>query len=298
MSKTIPKVAIITRTKDRPLFLERAIQSVHAQTLTDFVQVIINDAGDPAPVEALIEKYKDLTKGRVKVIHNTESHGMEAASNKAIKSVGSTYVAIHDDDDTWHPEFLERTVTLLDEQNAQGVAVRTDKVVEEIAADGNAIKQLTTEPWMPELRAINLYRQCIDNQMTPITFVYRRSVFDEIGYYDEELPVLGDWDFGIRFLQKHDVEFLDPGFALANYHHRKFVAGATGNSNFGSGQERHRYYANKLMNKYFRQELAEGRLGVGYIMSQQRYAQNYLSRLTHKVVPGFIASRLKRRAEK
>ena len=298
MSNKIPKVAIITRTKDRPLFLERAIQSVHGQTMTDFVQVIINDAGDPAPVDALIEKYKGLTKGRVKVIHNTESHGMEAASNKAIKSMESTYVAIHDDDDTWHSEFLERATALLDEQNAQGVVVRTDKIIEEITTNGNEIRRLTAESWMPELRAVNLYRQCIDNQMTPITFIYRRSVLGEIGYYDETLPVLGDWDFGIRFLQKYDVEFLDPGFALANYHHRKFVAGAAGNSNFGSGQERHRYYANKLMNKYFRQELAEGRLGVGYIMSQQRYTQNYLSRLTHKVMPSFIASRLKRRAER
>lgn len=291
---TSPKVAVITRTKDRPLFLERAIKSVHEQTFTDFVHVIINDAGDRTPVDELVAKYADLTKGRVKVIHNTESHGMEAASNKAIKSAESDYVAIHDDDDTWHPEFLGQTVKLLD-RGAMGVVARADKITEEVAAEGKSIRIVKVEPWMPDIRVINLYRQCIDNQMTPITFIYRRSVLDEIGYYDEELPVTGDWEFGIRFLQKYDVEFLDPGYALANYHHRKFVAGVNSNNSFGSGTEKHRYYTNKVMNKYLRQELTDGRLGVGYIMSKLKYDQGNTARLVKSVLPGFVVDRLKKR---
>lgn len=294
MPSNTSTISIITRTKDRPLFLERALKSIHEQTFTDFVHVIINDAGDPKPVEELLEKYTDLTKGRVKVIYNTESHGMEAASNKAIKSVDSAYVAIHDDDDTWHPEFLEQTVRLL-EDGAQGVVARADKVTEEITEAGKSIRQIKVEPWMPDMRVVNLYRQCIDNQMTPITFIYRRSVLDEIGYYDEDLPVTGDWEFGIRFLQKYDVEFLDPGYALAYYHHRKYVSGATSNNSFGNGTEKHRYYTNKVMNKYLRQELAEGRLGVGYIMSKLKYDQGNTARLVKSVLPGFVVDRLKKR---
>jgi glycosyltransferase involved in cell wall biosynthesis len=286
-------VAVITRTQNRPLFLERAIKSIHNQSFTDFVHVIINDAGDPGPVDALVEKYKDLLGDRVKVIHNAESHGMEAASNKAIKSVNSEYIAIHDDDDTWHKDFLKLAVIKLKEVDAVGVVVRTDKVTEQVSADGNKIAKVKSEQWMPDLRVINLYRQCIDNQMTPITFLYKRVVFDKIGYYDESLPVLGDWDFGIRFLQKYDVEFLDPGYALAFYHHRNYMAGSTSNNSFGDGNERHRYWSNKLMNKYLREELANGRLGVGYIMSQLKYNQGYLSAMIKNVLPKFIVARLR-----
>lgn len=297
MDSRIPEVAIITRTKDRPLFLERAIKSVHTQSLTDFVHVIINDAGDPGPVDDLLEKYQDLTKGRVKVIHNTESHGMEAASNKAIKSVASTYVVIHDDDDTWHKDFLKSAVAKLEQTDAMGIVVRTDKVTERVSADGNSIERLKTERWMPDLKTVNLYRQCIDNQMTPITFLYKREAYDAVGGYDESLPVLGDWDFGIRFLQKYDVEFLDPGHALAFYHHRKFVPGGAGNNSFGDGTERHRYWSNRLMNKYLRQELAEGRLGVGYIMSQLRYNQSSMAEMIKRLLPKFVVSRLKNRVQ-
>lgn len=290
-------VAVITRTKNRPLFLERAIISVHNQTYEDLVHVIINDGGDSVPVEALIKKHQELTKGRVQVIHNKVSRGMEAASNKAIKSVESAYIAIHDDDDTWHPEFLDQAVRKIDESRAMGVVVRTDKVTERVSDDGRNIKKLKVEQWMPDIRVINLYRQCIDNQMTPITFLYRRSVFDEIGYYDESLPVLGDWDFGIRFLKKYDVEYVDPGFALANYHHRKYVPGAASNNSFGSGVEKHRYYSNKLMNKYLREEISKGELGVGYIMSKLKYDQSYLATMAKKLLPGYFVDRIKRRVQ-
>jgi len=291
MSK-MPKVLVVTRTKDRLLFLERALRSVQLQTMTDFVQVVINDGGEQAPVDELTKKYNPE---RIRVIHNKASKGMEAATNKAVKSVESEYIAIHDDDDTWHPEFLEQTVKLLDESGAMGIVVRTDKVTEAVV--DNRIKILKTEPWMPDMKVINLYRQCIDNQMTPITFIYRRKVLDEIGYYDESLPVLGDWDFGLRFLQKYDVEFLDPGYALAFYHHRRYIEGVAGNTNFGNGHEKHRYYTNRILNKLLRQELAEGRLGAGYIMSQLRYERSYNAKLVQKALPGFVAKRLKHRVQ-
>ena len=285
------KVAIITRTKDRPKLLERTMRSVHEQSFFDFIHVVINDGGDKESVDQLTAQYGS----RVKVIHNDKSEGMEAASNKAIKSVDSRYVAIHDDDDTWHPEFLERTVKHLEGSGIKGVVVRTDKIMEELQDDGSATFISSTQ-WLPDVKAINLYRQCIDNQMTPITFIYRRDVFNEIGYYDESLPVCGDWDFGIRFLQKWDVDFLDPGFALANYHHRKFKRGVEGNTSY-AGNDKARYYTNLLMNKYLREELAEGRLGVGYIMSKLRYDQHEKAEMIRRVLPSFVTKRLKKRVQ-
>jgi len=284
-------VAVITRTKDRPKLLERAVKSIHAQSFSDYIHVIINDGGDKGAVERLTAPYGE----RIVVIHNEVSNGMEAASNKAIKSVGSRYVAIHDDDDTWHAEFLERTVRHLEETKAMGVVVRTDKVTEELQADGSAA-HIKIEQWLPDVKAVNLYRQCIDNQMTPITFIYRREVFDEIGYYDESLPVCGDWDFGIRFLQKWDVDFIDPGFALANYHHRTFKPGVEGNTSY-AGNDKARYYTNFLMNKYLRQELSEGKLGVGYIMSKLRYDQHEKAEMVRRILPGFVTKRLKKRIQ-
>lgn len=277
-----PKVAVITRTKDRPLLLERAIKSIHHQTMSDFVHVIINDAGDQQVVEKLLKKYAALTKGRVKLIHNNTSHGMEAASNKAIKSVDSTFIAIHDDDDSWHPTFLEKTTAHLEATGAQGVIVTTDKIDEEIV--GNKVKILSTTRWYPELRAISLYKQCLDNYATPITFLYRRSVFKTVGYYDESLPVAGDWDFALRFLLKYDIDFLLTEEALANYHHRSTAVGIDQNSVFVNGGSLHEQKINLLANKYLREELKNKYLGVGYIMNAMRVDQKLMSDSTERII--------------
>jgi len=263
--------------------------------MDDFIHVIYSDGGNSDEVNAVLAEYEHLTKDRVFVIHGEGSNGKEdSLFNRAIRAVDSTYVALHDDDDTWHPEFLERTVEVLEHTKGNGIVVRTDKVIEKI--DGDRIEAVKTERWMPDLKYINLFRQCTENQMTAITFIYRRDAYETVGGYDDNLAVCGDWDFGIRFLLHTDVEYLDPGFALAFYHHRKYKKGAEGNTS-GTGVDRFAYYTNYLLNKYLRDELKDGRLGVGYIMSQHRFNESYVTRLARRVMPRPLANRLKRRAQ-
>ncbi len=265
----LPKVAVITRTKNRTNLLDRAIKSVHSQTMTDFVHVIINDGGDKKLVENLVKKHKNITKNRVKLLHNETSLGVEVGSNRAIKSVNSTFIAIHDDDDTWHPDFLLETTKQLENSGAMGVVVTTDNIIEDLHPDGS-VTFVRKERWIPDLKEISLYRQCFENLMTPITFLYRREVFKKIGYYNEDLTVCGDWDFGIRFIVNYDVDFLDTEVALANYHHRNYMPGAEGNSVF-AGNNLDKKYINYLMNKYLREDLKKGSLGIGYIINEIRY---------------------------
>ena len=266
-SRDIYKVAVITRTKDRGILLERAIKSVCQQTMSDFVHVIINDGGDPAVVDSLVEKYAHIAKNRIKVIHNKKSSGMEAASNRAIKSVESMYVAIHDDDDSWHPDFLKRTTALLDKTGSMGVITLIDKIDEYIT--GDSVQEYSREPWMPHLKTLSFYDLCLDNFAVPIGFIYNRNVFDEIGYYDETLPVCGDWDFALRFMKKFDIEYLNTVRPLAFYHHRPKATGVAGNSIF-AGADTHEKYRTVLANRLLRKDLETGGLGIGYLFNQRR----------------------------
>lgn len=276
----IPKVAIITRTKDRSILLERAIKSVHQQRMQDFIHVIVNDGGNPKAVDDLVKKYEHLIKGRVKVIHNQVSGGMEAASNKAIKSVDSLYVAIHDDDDSWHPDFLMDTTTYLDTNASMGVVVTTDRIEEQII--GTGVQEVLRERWMPELRTLTLYRLAQDNFAVPISFIYRRDVFDEVGYYDADLPVCGDWDFALRFMRKYDIFLLQKPYALAYYHHRPKATGTFGNSVF-AGADTHEAYRAILENKYLRDDLTQGGLGLGYLFNKRRVDRIEYMEMQHRL---------------
>src|ERR1051326_496569 len=110
----IPKVAIITRTRDRPVFLRRAVNSVLSQSFNDWIHVIVNDGGGQPPIDSLAREFSEQYGDRLRVIHRAESSGMEAASNIGISSSDSDYLLIHDDDDTLDPNFLAKCVGYLD----------------------------------------------------------------------------------------------------------------------------------------------------------------------------------------
>lgn len=265
MGSTKPKVAVITRTKNRTVLLKRALESVQSQTMRDFVQVVFNDGGDKKTVEDLVKKYP---KGNIKVVHSDTSLGFTPALNKAIQSVDSTYVAILDDDDSWDKDYLKEAVAELDKAQAKGVVVIMDRVIEEIK--GQKIVHISQNRWLPEMEYVSLYKQCIDNYLATNCFIYQRAVYDELGGYDEKLGVAEDWDFGLRFLQKYDVELLRTEKPLAFYHHRPEAQGDVGNSVF-AGVSNHVYHQHMLANKYLRQDIEKGVFGVGYIINSLKY---------------------------
>lgn len=289
------KVAVITRTKDRPIFLERAVGSVSRQSFGNYVHVIVNDGGKKQGIDDALGKFGSDVRAKIKVFHRgTSSDAPDTIFNESIDRVDSEYFAIHDDDDTWHEDFLKRTVEHLDDNKRLGaVVVRAERIEEELQ-DNGTIKQLKSLHWMPDLKVINLYRQCIDNQFTPIATLFRRSAYQKAGKFDDDLPVVGDWEFGVRLLSQFDADYIDPGYPLANYHHRAHKPGVEGNTSFGAN-DKHRYYTNYVMNKHLRKELAEGRLGAGYIMSKLKYDQGYTARLAKSVLPSFVVNRLKKR---
>lgn len=215
-------VTIATRTYERPLLLERTIEDVLAQTFGAWHLSIANNGGDPGVVDAIVEKHRDSLAGRVTVTHMPESAGMQKPANLAVEapppSGRGRYVTIHDDDDTWSPNFLERMVAWLDEagDDVDGVACRCDYVEERISAGG--IEELLRRPHNPNMTFVSLADILVDCPFPPIAFLYRRSAHDRLGGYREGTLVADDWDFLIRLLRDGKVEVIKE--TLADYRHR------------------------------------------------------------------------------
>lgn len=277
MTKPTARVAVITRTKDRPLLLERAILSVTKQTYTDWLMVIVNDGGDKKPVDALVKKYEKALKGRVHVIHHPKSVGMEAASNAGIKASNSEYVIIHDDDDAWHPEFLIRTAGYLDEhakdKKLAGVITYIERVWETIK--GKTVRETRREDCSDWVKELTLWAMCGGNFFPPISFLYRRDAYKKIGgMYNEELPVLGDWEFNLRFMEQFDIGLIPE--ILAYYHHREADTGGDYANTVVDGIARHKVYNERIRNEYLRKELVAQKWGTGLLMNIAHHTNHQL----------------------
>ncbi|WP_420818432.1 glycosyltransferase family 2 protein [Paenibacillus ginsengarvi] len=246
--------------------LKRALESVVNQTFSDWIMVIVNDGGDSGEIDKLVESYQEKFTEKITVIHNQTSIGMEAASNKGIQNSSSEYVVIHDDDDSWHKDFLKTTIGYMDQcpyDNVKGVITHSIKVVEKI--DNDKVIELRKAPFNSSLDSITLYRMCASNLFPPISFLYKRSVFDEIGMYNSDLPVLGDWDFNLRFMGKFDIHVIKD--SLAFYHHRLVSKSSDYSNSVIGGIDKHKMYDTILRNKYLRDDISKNKIGIGLLVN-------------------------------
>jgi glycosyltransferase involved in cell wall biosynthesis len=228
MAEHAASVAIIMRTRDRPLLLARAVADVCAQTFADWQLVLLNDGGDAAVVDEVIRTHEAALAGRVLLIRNDTPRGPHAALNQGIKSCGSAYIAIHDDDDSWHPEFLQRTVAHLEATADAAVAVRTELVWEHV--EDGVITEQGREIFPPDIHSFTLFDMLLYNRTIPISVVYRRAVHDEVGYYREDLKAAEDWEFHLRLaLTERPLGFID-GEPLAFWRQRRGAQGTMANS--------------------------------------------------------------------
>jgi glycosyltransferase involved in cell wall biosynthesis len=257
--KTLAKVAVITRTKDRPVFLQRAMRSVLHQTYQNWVHVIVNDGGDPESVDLLAKVHAKEYKDRLVVVHHAESKGMQNASNAGLEASDSTYATIHDDDDSWYPDFLEETVGFLEEEGpaspVQGVVSQTTQVFEEINIAGE-ILEISKRPYYP-FDFVNLGEMCKRNLFAPIAFLYRRSAHDKVGLFRQDFDVLGDHDFNLRFLRHFEIGVLPTFHAYYHWRH-----GSHGNT-VTRARGVHRRMLSRLKNTYHRERLDNPAEAVG-----------------------------------
>lgn len=144
---------------------------------------------------------------------------MERAVNAGFALAVEEFVVIHDDDDSWHPRFLEVTTEILTEPaKARFVGVTTGyQIVQETIKDEIVYQEgVTNSPKSSSL--VDISRLLVENSVPPISFLFRRSALEKIGTYNESIPVLGDLDLMIRMMLLGDIENVPD--MLARYHRR------------------------------------------------------------------------------
>ena len=254
-----PRVTVVTRTRNRPVLLTRALQSVGAQSFQDLELVIVNDAGSTESVDSALESAPEWLRERTRVVTNETSHGREAALEDGLAVSSCEFFAIHDDDDSWEPGFLAACVAHLDDHPEHGaVATRCD-VVDEIVTDeglterGRWVMTQDKESW-------TLIDTMVANYVPPISQLIRREVADRIGHWDGTLLTQADWDFNLRLLATSPVGFIT-GEPLAHWHHRDSTDAAAGNSVVVDAV-RHRIDNLAIRDRYTRLSL-EGDIAAG-----------------------------------
>ena len=225
-------VGIVIRTRDRPLFVLRALRSVAAQTYRNWHILLVNDGGDKAQLEATLAKAElpsDLTK-RLTCTHLDPGLGRAAAFNHAAQALSSDFIACLDDDDTWSPEFLSALTAFYHDTSSTvselgGVLSRVTALREQIVEtpEGPELRILGEDSLpasfrRPEFFVNALAYACYRQDLYPVQWVIRRDALLEVGGFPEEFDVMEDRAFMNRLLARYRMGVLDQPLA---FHHRR-----------------------------------------------------------------------------
>jgi glycosyltransferase involved in cell wall biosynthesis len=203
---TGPTITALVRAYNAEAYIGQTIEAILTQTRRP-EEVLVVDDGSTDGTSHVLERFE----GDVRVVRQVNS-GLAAAFNRGFAEARGDYVAICDADDIWRPDKLERQYDALRAASEIDVAFGAASIFG--AADGSWGHFAIREPGLLERRrfANDLFRT---NVVTTSTVIIRRSLFAELGRFEEHLGA-EDYDYWLRAVGKGATFYYDPS-ALTRY---------------------------------------------------------------------------------
>ena len=191
-----PRVTVVLTTYNRASLLTRAVESVLAQTYTDYEIIIIDDCSSDNTQEVIA----GLDDPRIRSFRHERNMGLSAARNTAIFNARGEYVALLDDDDEWLPMNLELRVRRFDSASSKvGLVYGWRDVVDDSTGKVRPHTRHTLEGDLFEhLLALNYMAGSPD-------LMVRLSAAQEIGGFDESLHASVELLFLTQIAQRFHV---------------------------------------------------------------------------------------------
>jgi glycosyltransferase involved in cell wall biosynthesis len=188
-------ISVIIPTYNRAHLLSRALNSVLVQTLPAQEIIVVDDGSTDNTADLMTSEFSQCC------YLQQSNLGVSAARNRGIEAATGEWLAFLDSDDEWLPGKLEAQHNLLQQHpdikicHTEEIWIRNGKRVNQMkkhAKSGGHIFQ-------------NCLPLCV---ISPSSVIIHRSLFKEVGTFDENLPACEDYDLWLRICATHPVAFV------------------------------------------------------------------------------------------
>ena len=186
-----PLVSVIMPVYNRVNVIGNAIDSILNQSYSNWELIIVDDGSTDGTRELL----KTFTDERIKIFFNENNMGVSNSRNRGLEKAKGDYVAYLDSDDLWDSRFMSSMVGAF---------------IELPDADFIYSAQLLYDtydspPFAMRFGAFNKSLLHNNNYIGINCFMYKRTIFDEIGGFNTNLNRLVDYDLLLRIKNKFNI---------------------------------------------------------------------------------------------
>jgi len=185
-----PLISVIIPYYKGQRFIDEALNSVFKQNYSNLEIIIVND-GSPIETLDILNKFKD----KIKII-SQENMGQSAARNTGIKNAKGSIIALLDQDDIWSDDHISSMLPYL------------------LIDGGYDFVRGHTQIFYTDKNDINTNDTSLFYEVILGSAMHRRSVFDKVGMFDEDVFDGEDADWNLRLRESDCKEKRVPNITL------------------------------------------------------------------------------------
>ena len=189
-------ISVVIPSYNRKDFLKRSIDSAINQTKKP-LEIIVVDDGSTDGTEAMIKSDYDFVK-----FIKQKNKGVSAARNIGIKVSIGEWICFLDSDDEWKKDKLEKQINAM-KSNPGYKFFHSNEIW---IKNGLRINQKKKH----KKYGGDIFDKCLDMcRISPSSVMIDKTVFDEVGNFNENLVVCEDYELWLRICDKYRVFFID-----------------------------------------------------------------------------------------
>lgn len=197
-------VSIIMPSYNTAKFISETIESVLAQTYTNWELIIVDDCSTD-DTDAVVRPY--LADGRIRYIKNEKNSGAAVSRNRALREAKGKWIAFLDSDDLWLPEKLEKQIAFMEKNNCRFSYTNYIEIDENSVPNGRSV----TGP--KKITRHGMYNYC---WMGCLTVMYDAETVGLVQIAD--IKKNNDYAMWLKVCEKADCYLLEE--TLAKYRKR------------------------------------------------------------------------------
>ena len=235
-------------------YISQALTSVLGQTYTNQEILVIND-GSTDSTKQILDDFC-MRDNRIKVIDNPQKLKVVKSLNIGLKHAKGDLIARIDADDIWMPEKLELQVKMFNEDMDLHLLGTAKYIIDE---RGRLVNQNSYFPYFSDTDIKrNIHKA---NLFTHSSVMFRRSMVEKFGFYDEDFLNSEDYELWLRITNKVKVGILNKPLVKYRVHSKSVTSLRIQQQMYYAIKARFRYakyYGIKgFFSKYFLKEVLQ-----------------------------------------